>query len=97
MSSVPSGISFWKGAILAMVLQLTDCLAIWIFTFTLPTMADPLMEAMFYFYWPTIALLSLVGVSGEFGPFLAGMLCAWFFYSGVFGAIMVTIKRLNSR
>lgn len=55
------------------------------------------MEAMFYFYWPTSALMSLVGVSGEFGPFLGGMLCAWIVYSAPFGAIIVTIKRLNSR
>jgi hypothetical protein len=80
-----------------MVLQFTICLGIWISTIVLGKMADPLMEAMFYFYWPTIALMSLAGVTGEFGPFLAGMLCAWFVYSVLFGAIMVTIKRLNWR
>ncbi|HEV7681488.1 MAG TPA: hypothetical protein VGO68_05165 [Pyrinomonadaceae bacterium] len=97
MSSVPSGNSFWKPAIFAIVLQFVVCLAIWIFTFILPAMADRLMEAMFYFYWPTIALMSLVGITGEFGPFLAGIMCSWFLYSALFGAIMVAIKSLNSR
>jgi hypothetical protein len=96
MSSVPSENSFWKPAILAMALQIAVCVAIWISTFILPTIADPLMEAMFYFYWPAIGLMWLVGVTGEFGPFLAGMLCSWFIYSALFGAIMVTLKRLKS-
>jgi hypothetical protein len=97
MSSVPIINSFCKVAIVAMVLQFTICLGIWISTFILPTLADPLMEAMFYFYWPTIALMWLVGVSGEFGSFLAGMLCAWFVYSALFGALLVTLKKWSSR
>lgn len=97
MSSVPIRNSFWKFAILGLVLQFTICLAIWISTFILPTLADPLMEAMFHFYWPTIALMWLFGVSGEFGSFLAGILCAWFVYSALFGSLMVAIKKLSSR
>ena len=91
------GNCFWKYAMLATVMQFLVCVAIWISTFVLSLKGDPLMEAMVYFYWPVMWLMSVIGVRGEFGPILAGLLSGWFIYGALFGAIICALKRLNPR
>ena len=91
------GNCFWKYAILATAMQFLVCVAIWISTFVWSLRGDPLMEAIFYFYWPVMWLMSAIGVRGEFGPILAGMLSGWVIYAALFGAIICAIKRLDPR
>ncbi len=91
------GNCFWKYAILATVVQFIVCVAVWLSTFVLSLKGDPLMEAIFYFYWPIMGLMSVIGVKGELGPFLAGMLSGWVIYGVLFGSIVLTIKMLSRR
>ncbi|MEP6569528.1 MAG: hypothetical protein ABJC10_07125 [Acidobacteriota bacterium] len=97
VTGVAKGNCFWKYAILATVTQFLVCVAIWISTFVVLLKGDPLMEAMVYFYWPVMWLMAAIGVRGEFGAILAGLLSGWVIYGALFGAIICAIKRLNSR
>lgn len=91
------GNCFWKWSTFAAAIQVIVCVDFWILAFVLPLRGDLLMESIVYFYWPIMWFAWVIGVKGELGPFIAGLLFGWVIYGVLFGSTICAIQRLNAR
>jgi hypothetical protein len=87
---------FNKYTALAIGVQFTACLLVWIVAFAISPAGDSFFGLMFYFYLPAIFLVSTVlGLRGESGMIAAGVYGIAFgilLYGVIFGIVMSYLK-----